>query len=107
VDGTAVAAVIAAAGTLASGAGAGYAAVRARSAERSQGVHETLKLSLDARAEDIVRLRAEMKETRDEVRSLRQEVRDCHRDRAALSDANDLLQDKVAELQRTVGNGRT
>jgi len=105
VDATVAAAVLAAFGTLASGTGAGYAAFRARSAERSQGVHETLKLSLDARAEDIARLRAEVKETRDEVRLLRQEVRDCHRDRAALADANELLQDQITQLQRTVGNG--
>jgi chromosome segregation ATPase len=105
VDATALAAVAAACGTLASGAGAGYAGMRARSAERAQGVHETLKLSLDARAEDIIRLRSEINETRDEVRLLRQDVRDCHRDRAALADANEMLQDTVARLERTVGNG--
>lgn len=104
-DATALAAVAAACGTLASGAGAGYAGMRARSAERAQGVHETLKLSLDARAEDIIRLRSEINETRDEVRLLRQDVRDCHRDRAALADANEMLQDTVARLERTVGNG--
>jgi hypothetical protein len=105
VDATALAAVVAACGTLASGAGAGYAGMRARSAERAQGVHETLKLSLDARAEDIVRLRADVRDLTEEVRGLRVDVRDCHRDRAALEDANGLLQDRLTKLERTGGNG--
>lgn len=67
-------------------------------------MHETLKLSLDARAEDITRLQADVRELTVEVRALRTEVRDCHRDRASLADANELLQDQVAKLQRTVGN---
>lgn len=104
-DSATIAAIGSATGVVLSGAAALYAGWRARAAERQQGVHEALKLSLDARAEDIVRLRADQRETREEVRQLRQEVRDCHRDRAALEDANDLLQDQVAKLQRTVGNG--
>ena len=104
-DGGTVAALGSAAGVVLSGTAAIYAGWRARAAERQQGLHETLKLSLDARAEDITRLRADVKDLTDEVRQLRTEVRDCHRDRAALTDANDLLQDQITKLQRTVGNG--
>jgi chromosome segregation ATPase len=104
-DGATIAAVGSAVGVVLSGSAAMYAGWRARAAERQQGLHETLKLSLDARAEDIGRLQAEVRDLSTEVRSLRVEVRDCNRDRAALEDANELLQDQVTQLRRTVGNG--
>ena len=104
-DGATIAAIGSATGVVLSGAAALYAGWRARAAERQQGMHETLKLSLDARAEDIVRLRAEVADLTTEVKGLRRDIRDCHRDNAALEDANELLQDQLTKLQRTVGNG--